>query len=208
MKKKTCGKNDIWFLRWGNLNPVKHKEARGANEDTWIHVAPCYKGIYAFPRGYVELFLIGGSYGMHHKKYLKYNGERVLGRDFYDSDGNIKKEYINLMRRLNIKKSEITDIDRSEEEWYIAYHEKPKHFTYKGDIWHHLDYYVDKKDIKDSRHGWCKTSYEVYIKALHKCDVCDRFTSYMRDNERHGNPHTYPNREMKDFYEVFIEKIK
>lgn len=28
------------------------------------------------------------------------------------------------------------------------------------------------------------------------------------NKERHGNPHTYPNMEMKDFYEVFIERIK
>lgn len=208
MKKKSCGKNDIWFIRWGNLNPVNHKEARGADEDTWIHVAPCYKGIYAFPRGYVELFLIGGSYGMHHKKYFKYNGERVLERDFYDSYGNIKKIYLNEMKKLHIKRSEITEMYREDGEWYIAYNEKPIRFTYKGDIWHHLGDFNDKDDIKDSRHGWYKTTFESYTKALHKCDVRDRFLSYMRNNERHGNPHTHPNREMKDFYEVFIEKVK
>ena len=97
---------------------------------------------------------------------------------------------------------------REDEEWYIAYNEKPIRFTYKGDIWHHLGDFNDKDDIKDSRHGWYKTTFESYTKALHKCDVRDRFLSYMRNNERHGNPHTHPNREMKDFYEVFIEKVK
>ena len=60
----------------------------------------------------------------------------------------------------------------------------------------------------DSRHGWYKTSFEAYVKALHKCDVSDRFISYMSNKERHGNPHTYPNKEIKDFYEVFIERVK
>ena len=58
-------KNDMYFYRWGNLNAVKHKESRGADEDEWMHVAPVYKGIYAFPRGYVETFLIGGTFTQH-----------------------------------------------------------------------------------------------------------------------------------------------
>ena len=45
----------ISFVRWGNLNPVKHKE-HSKKED--FHVAPKKKGIYAFPCGYVERFLI------------------------------------------------------------------------------------------------------------------------------------------------------
>lgn len=200
--------NEIYFIRWGNLNPVKHKEARKADEDSWIHIAPRYKGIYAFPRGYVELFLIGGDFGLHHKRYLKDNGKRILGRDFYDKDGEILPKYVKLLKKLNIKKRDITEIVNSEEEWYIAYNIKPKHFKYNGDIWHHLGDYVDKKDVIETKHGWCKTTFDVYVKALRKCDVSDRFRSYMREKERHGNPHTYPNRECKDFYEVFIEKIK
>lgn len=146
---------------------------------------------------------------MHHKKYLKYNGERVLDRDFYDSYGNIKKVYLDLMKKLHVKRSEITEImDKEDEELYIAYHEKPRHFTYNGDIWHHLGEFNEMKDIKDKRHGWYKTSFEAYVKALHKCDVTDRFLSYMNHKDRHGNPHTHPNRKMKDFYEVFIEKVK
>lgn len=38
---------DLYFIRYGHLNPVKHKEHRF--KDDW-HVAPRVKGIYAFQR--------------------------------------------------------------------------------------------------------------------------------------------------------------
>ena len=70
----------ISFIRWGNLNPVKHKE-HSKKED--FHVAPKKKGIYAFPCGYVERFLIWGSYTDHWNHYiLDDNGKKIK------NDGN------------------------------------------------------------------------------------------------------------------------
>ena len=57
----------ISFVRWGNLNPVKHKEH---SKKEGFHVAPKKKGIYAFPCGYVERFLIWGSYTDHWNRYI------------------------------------------------------------------------------------------------------------------------------------------
>ena len=45
--------DNITFIRWGNLNPRKHKEARVSEDELDYHIAPCYKGIYACPKGYV-----------------------------------------------------------------------------------------------------------------------------------------------------------
>lgn len=201
---------DIYFLRWGNLNPIKHKEARKASEDECIHVAPCYKGIYAFPRGYVERFLLGGATGELRAKVIKINGEMIQERDFYEEDWEtIKPQYIKWMKKNKISKKDLTNI-YVDEKSFIAYFQKPKKFTYKGEIWHHLEEYIDKKEILDSRHGWIKTKYDVYLKALHKCDIDERFKSYMNKifGSRHGNPHTFPRLFSNDYYEVFIEKVK
>lgn len=203
-------KNHIYFLRWGNLNPVKHKEARGAADDEWIHIAPCYKGVYAFPRGYVEPFLLGGSYGQLRAHLLKIDGQPITEKDFFNETyENVRPEYVKVLKKKNINKRELTHIEK-DGDFYMAYMDKPKHFKYEGDIWHHLGGYLDKKEIMDFRHGWYKTSYASYLKALHKCDVSERFKTYMDipKGKRHGNPHTHPSYFSKDYYEVFIEKIK
>lgn len=205
--------DEIYFIRWGNLNPIKHKEARGTDEDTWIHVAPCYKGIYAFPRGFIEEFLIGGEYGQHHKRLLRdKDGNPIPDRDFYTPYlEKVKPEYAKILKKLKIKKRDLTVLYINDEQ-YTAYNVRPKKFKYNGDIWHHLEDSVDKDEIIDSKHGWIKTSFKAYVKALRKRDTVERFHSYLmskdRHGDRHGDPHTHPNWFVKDYYEVFIEHIK
>lgn len=69
MKKRQKNKNPYQnktsyeFIRWGTLGLQIHKEASlpGNSEDRDFHIAPTKKGIYAFPKGYVETFLLGVS---------------------------------------------------------------------------------------------------------------------------------------------------
>ncbi len=122
----------MFFIRWGNLNSVKHKEARGASDDEWVHVAPCYKGIYAFPRGYVERFLIGGSYGLHHKVAIKDGGNLVREKDFYEEDWETPKEkWKTFIQKNKIKMRDLTHIEKDGDS-YMAYHTKPKRFKYEA----------------------------------------------------------------------------
>ena len=85
----------ISFVRWGNLNPVKHKE-HSKKED--FHVAPKKKGIYAFPCGYVERFLIWGSYTDHWNRYIvDDNGNKIK------DDGNSSLSDIDFKKLLKKK---------------------------------------------------------------------------------------------------------
>ena len=47
------------FIRYGNLIPQQHD--RPSNENDWtFHTPPCEYGFYAFPKGFVEMYLLGG----------------------------------------------------------------------------------------------------------------------------------------------------
>lgn len=195
----------ISFVRWGNLNPVKHKEH---SKKEGFHVAPKKKGIYAFPCGYVERFLIWGSYTDHWNRYIvDDNGNKIK------DDGNSSLSDIDFKKLLKKKHIKINDVSSkwSDEDqcWYFVYKLKPKKFEYNGYIWHHLSSYVgNKKEILEEYGDWIKTSMSVYIKALHRCDISERFWASRQEwGTKHGNPHTHPRYCTKDHYEVFIEKL-
>jgi len=44
------------FIRFGGLSPVKQRGYTTNDEERGFHTPPARKGIYAFPRGYIELF--------------------------------------------------------------------------------------------------------------------------------------------------------
>lgn len=199
-------KEQISFVRFGNLNPIKHKEHR-KNQDNY-HVAPKFKGIYAFPHGYVDLFLVDSYFSTHCMQFvLDADGKKIDVGDFYDDDDwrKIRPEYKKLLKRLHIKESMIVDV-LDVDSIYIAYRRKPKRFNYTGPVWHHLKDCVKPENIIEESGCWVKTSYKDFCKALHKRDTKDRFESYMKSSDRHGDPHTHPIR-FKDDYEVFIERI-
>lgn len=201
--------NNIYFIRWGNLNPVKHKEARKADEESWIHIAPCYKGVYAFPRGHVELCIVGGEFGAHNTRLLRDRaGNPIPNEDFYINYGeNIIPEYRRVVKKLGIRQRDLINIERNGT-LYVGYNLKPKFFNYKGDIWHHLCQYVKKKDIIASKHGWIKTTFRAYLEALRQSSAVDRFNSALVENNKYdGDKEPYFNY-FNDMYEVFIEHIK
>lgn len=201
----------IDFIRWGNLNPVKHKEARLDSEDEnrGYHTAPAFKGFYAFPSHKIEPFLLGGSYDIKRSRYLKdENGNKITVNDFWSDYNKPKDEYKALLKKRGIKFHDLTEIyDEKNEVWYMMYRPKPHRFKYEGPLWHHLEDYVDRKDILAQKGSWVKTNYDVYCKAYKKADTQERFDIYMQYSDRSGNPHTCPNVYSKDHYEVFIERI-
>lgn len=207
--------DNITFIRYGNMNPCKHKEGRlgSDSEERSFHTAPCFKGIYAFPRGLVEPYLLSGRYGILANRFIYFrdcNGNKVSERDFYEEDWKTpRKEYRDFISKNHIKHRRInSEYDDSAEDCYMYYDVEPHYFKYVGDIWHHLGCYVEKTDIITEKGAWTKTSYKVYTEALNKSITLDRFNAYMESNDRHGNPHSHPLWTSLDCYEVFIEKVK
>lgn len=201
---------ELYFIRFGNLNPVKHKEHRYKAD---YHVAPRVKGFYAFPRGYFWDFLITGEYtNGWNKFFLDDNGQRILYEDFYEEWDVIKPEYRKIMKKQHIPRKAVCR-QLVGDDYYMTYKKPPKKFYYNGPVWSHLEDYCDNESIM-ARHGsWVKTSYAAYLKALHKCDIDHRFAEYMgipnnvAVTEHHGNPHTFPLSTQTEYYEVFIEHL-
>lgn len=211
---KKVMKDKISFVRFGNLNPVKHKEHRKklgpGYEIEKFHIAPKLKGIYAFPHGYVSLYLVDSCLSSHWMRYLlDANGKKIDICDFYDPEDwrVIRPEYKKLLKRQHVKESMLVNIEETDDCCYIGYRNKPKRFDYTGPVWHHLKDCVKPESIIEEYGCWVKTSFKDYCKALHKRDTMDRFKDYMEFSDKHGNPHTYPIRFKYDDYEVFIERI-
>lgn len=82
------------FVRFGNLVPQKHDINRGT-----YHTAPVKFGIYAFPKGYVEPFLLSGVG----------RGNIQNGRWKFVKDRNGKKLYASFNELFNSFKIKNTD---------------------------------------------------------------------------------------------------
>lgn len=125
------------FIRYGSLVPQQHD----IDEEPSFHQAPVEYGFYAFPKGYVEPFLLGGvgsgSLQNGRYSYLKNdNGKRITGlyRDFYEQKDDKsevtgyvykiwtwKQEWLDYFKKHHIKKNEVklwtlnsTDMEQSE----------------------------------------------------------------------------------------------
>lgn len=144
------------FIRWGNLSPQKHKIPKNPNDRSY-HCPPMEKGFYAFPRGFIEIFLIGGagSGSLQNGRYSKFkdkNGKpyKVKGSEFDKFKKRFPKR---ISQRLRIsftweswyEKHEHDDLDYEDYEkeaeagiWDVWIENEPNHFKYGGLIWHHL----------------------------------------------------------------------
>lgn len=167
IKKKRVNES-YQFIRWGTLSPQEHKEASLSEEERTFHTAPVRYGIYAFPKGYIEPFLLGGGCNNPDKRkngrwfWLRDDEGNKITRDrWYESregktfmdDWIIKPEWELLLKKRKIKKKDIDfcfpfkDLPDNDDLWkddsnhFVIYSPKPKKFNYSGLIWHHLDGY-------------------------------------------------------------------
>lgn len=176
-KKKSVYQRKISyeFFRWGTLSPQVHKEARLPDDhnDRTFHTAPVKKGFYAFPKGYIEDFLLGLSPSKKNPDILKNGrffwlkddlGRKITQDKFYIQKTNLELDYehprpeiLKLLSRRRIKLSQISFYDskninqESKNEDFIAiYSPMPRKFIYSGPyIWHHLkEYYVFNSENK------------------------------------------------------------
>jgi hypothetical protein len=224
---------NIKFVRFGGLSPVKQDHYL-ANTDSF-HNPPVKLGIYAFPHGYEEFFLLGSTDDPSHisgkSAWLKdENGNLLIEEEHmkyigYDK-GKEQTEYSDklerLCRKLDIAKKYLRSA-KKDGKFYITYLKKPKIFDYKGEIWHHLGDMLKPHEIIEKKKSWYKTTYENYIKAFNKTNHEDAkeifsiedfggkdingFKVYITDkNLKKIDAHR--NLPMNKYHlEVFIEKI-
>lgn len=213
------------FIRFGTFKPQKHFRRYNEDGELSYHCAPVKYGIYAFPSGKMDMFLLGATYEVSNPScksaYVKdKKGKKVKITDiYYETDKEIvdrygfpsKEEKINkdikpFIQHNNIRKRYIWG-DKNN----AVYLKKPKIFEYEGLIWHHLKEYVSHNDIIRESGSWVLTDMKTYVKAFKRCDSQERFKSAFDWNgicnfkgvlSRHKNFYAV------DHYEVFIEKIK
>ena len=213
------------FIRYGSLKPQYHDTTDVWN---WIHTPPVEYGIYAFPKGMVETFLLGGrgQGSLQNGRYRHYkdnNGKNVFmsytefcnfikneykGKDplilFDPDDIVISKEVIeyDLIGNAYIKK------------FPVVIENPPTKFNYNGLIWHHL--YKEKNDkfapYYLKRIGyWVLSDIKTYEKCLKRAisEYCYRLSMGHNKycNGKIANHLGFPKNFSKDEFEVYIEKL-
>lgn len=160
------------FIRYGSLALQSHN----IKNDSY-HTAPVKKGIYAFPKGYVEEFLIsgvgGGSIENGRYHFIKdKKGQKIkVTIDDFEWDRNwcsvfaLKDSVWKKLRKIGIKprktavylknQKKVTEFlhkDDFVQEMYLVKENHPTRFKHNGKIWHHLDevtIWYDGKPCKD-----------------------------------------------------------
>lgn len=197
-------KDSYQFIRWGTLSPQKHKEASLPDEERTFHTAPVKYGIYAFPKGYIEPFLLGDSHNPDRCKNGRYlwlrdnDGNKITRAQWYESregktfmdDWIIKPEWIELLKIRGIKKKDIDFCfpfdEFDDEKWendnlhYVIYSPPPKKFIYSGMIWHHLDGYYKTEHPWDIEKGYFARDTNDFKKIIPDKDILDRKGSWIK----------------------------
>jgi hypothetical protein len=214
---------DIKFVRYGGLSPVKQKHRKERLKDgITFHTPPRKKGLFAFPKGYEELFLIGSSMNPDHPSgksaWLKdEKGNKIEWSEDIDiiyikgKEVNIFPKWIdNLIKKKGLKNNQLNSAEKNGK-WYITYLKKPRVFEYKGDLWCHFEEVARKEEIKEKFGEWIKVDYETYIKLFNRMFQKD-LKSLKKDidlDTNITNPYKGPWITLtKDHLEVFIEKLK
>ena len=212
----------IQFLRWGGLSPVIQK-GFDASMPT-MHSPPARRGIYAFPKGRVERFLIGKEVldpKMHEVISKEEAKRREKNINPLFSPGEEEKCFKTLpsgriveyryatmtawrTQRLLDEFHKLCDDDSFTVEDANAYREKhqvnvklkkPRMFTYEGEIWHHLSFKLKPFEIINKKGEWLLTDMDVYHRTLdYELGFLDK------KKKRDGYGYTF------DHLEVFIER--
>lgn len=186
-------KNNIKFIRYGGLSPVKQTQYKPDKDpDKGFHNPPKKYGLYAMIKGYEDLFLLSSTSHPNHisgkSQWLKDdNGDLVEDTRKFD-EKTCKEIYPNdikkLLKKRKIKENQLSsskkdgecpddcDVESCSEcdrgPSYLTVLKKPKTFTHTGDIWHHLVDTTDHCDVISRSGSWVKTTYNSFVKAFRK----------------------------------------
>lgn len=206
------------FIRFGALSQMS-QITYGTGT---FHSPPKKKGIYAFPEGLVDRFLLTATNDPRNASHKSYwlrdeDGNRIQDCKFWDEHWNekmtsygVKKKYRKIIKQNRIKIKDIftlADYKIGEKpKWYICVYKKPRKFKYDGEIWCHFGEHLKPEHIIEERGSWVKVTMEDYIMALHlekhtlKKDMIKLFGIEWKDYDPFKHYCT-------DHLEVFIEKI-
>lgn len=192
--KKSHGE----FIRFGNLTTQLHNIPL----ERTFHTPPVEKGFYAFPRGFVEMFLVGGtgSGSLQNGRYKKFRDKNgVPIKVHYDDWDNfidnfpIKKlknrlhyacpniDEIDKLTGLDNSYEEYEDFCRTHGPYDVWIENRVTKFKYGGLIWHHLFNSDDpSKDKEYSNYikivdSWVLTDMKTYIRCLNSSVGKDKF---------------------------------
>lgn len=182
------------FIRYGGLSSVP-QSGYCANGPQCGHQPPANRGIYAFVKGFVEPFLLGGGNFAQGKKDMIDSRRQEWVRDragnvITDKSGSPEWEkYMN-------GDSKLFSYPMKDGSTGLVRQKSPKEFRYSGEIWSHLGEHMRPEEVI-ARHGsWVKSDMRSYIRAL------KREVGVMKaQKKRQGIGFT------KDHLEVFIEKV-
>ena len=225
----TEGKSVGEFVRFGGLSPVKQK-GYTTGDDAGFHTPPARKGFYAFPKGYIELFLLGGGRADPKNKdssnrfvYLRDKDGKKITNTHSDFEKYLENDnYWDV--KLGLKDGAVPDEDGDYA--YDDYHHAlvkrvhPKKFKYNGEIWHHLREFVPPTETLKEKGEWVKTTMKTYLEAFAKQAHASKKEMWqdarrygsdpdgkksMSDLQVRADPLKYFSR---DHLEVFIERLK
>ena len=208
---------DISFIRWGNIKPSKQK---GFGSDTF-HSPPAKKGLYAFPEGFVETFLLGGfQFRPDRHTWVKKEDGSLISYDDPEKEkyeirykfsfkdklyqrayiGNkydwVKKTKLDPYHQFNgNNNAQSNNTNEADNKLYLAKIKPSKKFKHYGNVWTHLQP-RKAKDILDVYQSWYLVEYYTLVKSLQI-----RYATNQTFKATEGYPYT------KDDCEVFIEKI-
>ena len=207
----------VW-VRYGGLNPVRQDHFTDDPALRTYHCPPVRVGLYAFVSGYVELFLVGTPVPLSspRSKYYRLRDAQgaplVWNEHVYEE--TFSKELRLFLKARRIKRAEIHEHD----DGTIVARKKPRVFTHKGNLWHHLGEHVPKSDVIKQHDEWVLTSFRVWTEAFrknrHSCLSLLHAETYGTDvplwkEVQKFDPFRGTNlpRVCIDHLEVFIEKI-
>lgn len=222
--KKNKG---VTFVRYGGLSPVKQRGFTTDDSKQTFHSPPARKGVYAFPEHWVEMFLLGGN--------INTFGVRNRVVKVTDKDGNMVTNRHPLFKKLQDRGDKYWDKtegelwpdaepdEDGEYSWedyihFLTVHQKPRKFTYSGDIWHHLGEHVSKNNIIKQHGSWVLTDIDTYKKSFKREMISRRknaltdLASFSKNDDKvvdaqflGRNPYKWHS---NDNLEVFIERVK
>ena len=206
------------FVRFGGLSPVKQRGFTTDSEASF-HSPPARHGVYAFPRGYVEHFLLGGGYSEPGKKaganrmtYLKDKRGKKINSEHPDYDKYAEMDkYRSVKGKLKpgAEPDEDGEYAYDDHVVYLVQDVKPRKFKHNGEIWHHHKEFVDPINVIKEKGDWVKTNMETYLKAF-KRNAHDAKKEMNTDVS--GTDMGAPKNALKwftrDHLEVFIERVK
>ena len=231
------------FIRYGSLVPQYHKRDEiwfhTAPVEMGFYAFPeHYKEMFLLG-GVGHGNIRNGRY-----RFLKdENGKKLMValKDFYEEPSNgccyydkwrIKEEYEKLLKSQKLTWKDVfpyvedengifdgcmPTVEESEGKLYpIRIENKPRKFTYSGNLWHHLDVANENGSVKLVAPGdiirrsgsWIETTTDVFAKALKKYDTIRKNSTFQRGHYSgcaSGVPNSWFD---NDNLEVFIERIQ